>query len=230
MASSSRGDGTRPQKMTEILSNTFLRPAKPKKETPIDPNFDPDRILPPEERKAAMDGLDPVELKWSRGGLVLTTVVVPLFALYKAANFGTRITTVNGHKVGVPVQASWLTLGGILLLFCILGFVALRRRKRTLVAFTCFILGLGMIPLITPLGFALIILGGWLMMRAYRMNKYGTSNAKLVAKQAASRPPRRERRAAASAPAKPDGYKAPTRNARYTPPAPKRKKVPKPTE
>jgi hypothetical protein len=62
------------------------------------------------------------------------------------------------------------------------------------------------------------------------MQKYGTANAKLAATQAASRPPRRERKAAATAAPRPTGYKAPKPNKRYTPKAPTRKKIPKPAE
>jgi hypothetical protein len=51
----------------------------------------------------------------------------------------------------------------------------------------------------------------------------------VVAREAAKRPPRRERKLAASAPPKPSGNKAPTANKRYTPKAAPRKKVAKPT-
>ena len=97
-------------------------------------------------------------------------------------------------------------------------------------AFTFFILGLAFARLFIPLGFALLALGGWLLMRAYRINKYGTANAKQVAKEVASRPPRRQRKAEAQTPVTPSGYKPPTTNKRYTPKAPARKKVAKPVE
>jgi hypothetical protein len=227
MALFSNGSGSKSPKLTQVLSETFLRPAKPKR-----PVQDPwgERILPPEERKAAMDTLDPSEVKFSKAGLIMTTIVVPLIAIYNAANHGTRKVTINGHKGVVPLQANWLILGAIILLFCVLGFVALQRRKRTLVVFSLFILGLSIIPLLSPLGFALIVLAAWLMMRAHRINKYGSPITKVVSRQAAARPPRRERKQAAVAASRPAGYKAPTPNKRYTPKAPTRKKVAKPSE
>jgi hypothetical protein len=227
MASYSNGDGSKPATLSQRLSETFLRPAKPNKGQVEEPWGD--RILPPEERKAAMDSLDAMEVKLTRAGLIFVTIVAPLLAFYDAVNHAHRTVIVHGHKVLLPLQASWLVLGGVILGFCILGFIALHRRKRTLVVFNFFILGLATIPLLAPVGLAVIVLAGWLMMRAYRINKYGSPITKVVAREAAKRPPRRERKLAASAPPKPSGNKAPTANKRYTPKAAPRKKVAKPT-
>jgi hypothetical protein len=68
------------------------------------------------------------------------------------------------------------------------------------------------------------------LLRAYRIQKYGTAHAKTAAREAAARPPRRERKQTAKAPTKPAAYKPPTANKRYTPKAPVRKRVAKPTE
>jgi hypothetical protein len=82
-----------------------------------------------------------------------------------------------------------------------------------------------------PLGFALNLLGGWLLLRAYRIQKFGTANAKLAAREASARPPRRERKKApVSTASKPAAHKPPTANKRYTPKAAPRKKVAKPTQ
>jgi hypothetical protein len=234
MASDSNGESFKPMKFTEILSQKFLKPAKPKADQA--PPSDPEKILEPAERKAAMGGLDAVELKWSRAGLTLAGLSALFLSLYLSATHGTRKVTLHIHGKSVPgtvpIASQWLLIGAIALVFSGLGFLAIRRRKRTLVAFTCFVLGLIFIgPLfIYPLGFALIFLGGWLMIRAYRLQKYGTANAKVAARQAASRPPRAARKQAAKAPPKPTGYKAPTPNKRYTPKAKTRKKVIKPAE
>jgi hypothetical protein len=96
--------------------------------------------------------------------------------------------------------------------------------------FALFIDGFAFTLIEPPLGLVLILLGGWLMLRAYRIQKYGTPNAKLAAREAAARPPRRERKQAARAPVKPTGHKPPTANKRYTPKAAPRKKLAKPTE
>ncbi len=164
MALFPKSNGGQPQKLTQILSETFLRPAKPRKDAPITEPWG-DRILEPDQRRAAMDSLDPVETKVSRAGLIMVTIVVPILAIYNAANHGSRTVIIKGHKTLLPLQTNWLILGGVILAFCILGFIALYRRKRTLVVFTFFILGLSVIPLLSPLGFAAIALAGWLMIR-----------------------------------------------------------------
>jgi hypothetical protein len=229
MASYSNGDGSKPPKLSQRLSETFLRPAKNNR-GPVEEPWG-DRILPPEERKAAMDSLDAMEVKITRAGLIFATIVAPLIAFYNAVNHAHRTVIIHGHKALLPLQASWLVLGGVIVIFCLLGFVALHRRKRTLVVFNFFILGLAAIPLLAPVGFALVVLAGWLMMRAYRINKYGSPITKVVAREAAKRPPRRERRQqAAATAARPNAAKAPSANKRYTPKAAPRKKISKPTE
>jgi hypothetical protein len=110
------------------------------------------------------------------------------------------------------------------------GILALYRRKRTLVVFNFLILGFASVPLLAPVGLAVIVLGGWLMMRAYRINKYGSPITKVAAREAAKRPPRRARKQAARTAAMPVVHKAPTANKRYTPKAAPRKKVAKPAE
>ncbi len=216
------------QRLRSSLSDSLLKPAKARSEA--ETNYDPERIIPVAERKEAMQGLDLVEVKWAKGGLVLATLLGGLLTLYLASNHATRTEKVNGHNVNVPLSGSWLLLGAVILVFCALGFLALRRRRRSLVTFSFFINGFAFALIFPPLGIALIALGGWLMLRAYRMQKWGTVSSKVIAKQAASRPSRRQRRVEATAPPKPDSYKAPKANKRYTPKAPARKKIAKPVE
>ncbi|HEY3844806.1 MAG TPA: hypothetical protein VGL48_16270 [Acidimicrobiales bacterium] len=227
MVPSSNGDSSKPPKLSARLSETFLRPAKPRNEPPADP--EPDRILSPSERKAAMGTINAVEAKWSKGGLILAGALAIFLPVYVSASHTTG-KAANKTISSISVTNQALLLGGVVLLFCLLGFIALRRRRRTLLVFTFFIIGFAYTLVFPPLGFALILLGGWLMLRAYRIQKYGTANAKMAAREAATRPPRRERKAAAAAPPKPTGYKAPTSNKRYTPKAPTRKKIAKPSE
>jgi hypothetical protein len=225
MAFLSNGGGSKPTGMSQWLARIFQRPAAAAAVEPWG-----DRVLPPEERKAAMDVLDPTEIKLSKIGLGLITILAPAVGIWDAVNHAHRTVTVHGHKTLVPLQASWLILAGVILAFCVVGFIALYRRKRTLVVFTLFIIGLATIPLFAPLGFALVVLAGWVMMRAYRINKYGTPVTKVVAREAAKLPPRRERKRAAAVPPKPTGYSPPKANKRYTPKAAPRKKVTKPVE
>jgi hypothetical protein len=203
----------------------------------------PEEILPPSERRAAMSTLGPVDLKWARAGMVLDAGLSIFLTIYLAADHPTRKVTskVHGKTVThlVPLSGSYLLLGAALLLICTAGFIALHRRKRTMVAFAFFLTGFAFTLIFPPLGFALIILGGWLMMRAYRIQKYGTANSKLVAREAAARPSRRgyktdavtgKPRGKAARKAAPAERKPPTASKRYTPKAPPRRKVVKPAE
>jgi len=213
MAFFSNGDGNKPPKLSERLSQTFLRPAKPKDM----PAEEPDRVLGPEERRAAMSGLNAVEAKWAKAGLILATIMGIVLTLYLSAAHPTRTETivVHGKKIKgtVPISGTWLLLGAVVL-----------------VVFSFFVTGFAFTLIFAPLGFALILLGAWLLLRAYRIQKFGTANAKMAAKEASARPPRRERKKAASTASTPAAYKPPTANKRYTPKAPPRRKVAKPVE
>jgi hypothetical protein len=191
------------------LRDTFSTGAAPKA---------PAEVLSPGQRRAAMTGLDAMELKWSKSGLTIAAVLGVALSLYLATHRH-RTVKVHGHLTQVPISGTYLLLGGIVLAFCVVGYIGLRRRKRTLLVFSFFITG-----------FAFTVMGGWLMLRAYRIQKFGTPNAKQAARQAAVLPPRRERKAAAVAASKPKVQAAPKANKRYTPKAPPRKRVPKPTE
>jgi hypothetical protein len=224
MANSSDGDDFKPPTLLEIISEKFRRPSNPSPRSPAPAGQVPGRILNAgKERKAAMSTLDAVELKWAKSGLIVATIVALLLPVYAK----TLLHSAKDKAVSTTVES--VLISGIVLLFCIVGFIALQRRKRTLVAFSIFITGFAFTLTFAPLGFALIFLGGWLMLRAYRIQKYGTANMKMAAREAASRPPRKVRQKAAKTPVKPSGYTAPKANKRYTPKAPTKKKVPKPT-
>jgi hypothetical protein len=171
-----------------------------------------------------MRSLDPTEIKWSKAALLLAGVFAIFLPFYAKTALHSKQDTTKS------VTSEALLLGGVVLLFCILGFVAMLRRKRTLLAFAFFIMGFSFTVTFPPLGFAFIIVGGWLLLRAYRIQKFGTPNAKLAAREAAARPPRRQRKQVERAPAKPTGHKPPSANKRYTPKAAPRRKVAKPSE
>jgi hypothetical protein len=187
---------------------------------------DSEHIIPPEERKAVMRSLDPQEVKWSVVAFALASLVgigLPVYFLAKHS------TTKHG-SASITVGPDALLLGGLLLILCIGGFVALWHRKRTLVSFDLLLVGFGLTLPLTFLGFGYIVLGGWFMLRASRINRYGTTNTKLIRTQAASQPRGRARKEAARATSQPGARKPPAASKRYTPKSPPRKKVPKPTE
>jgi threonine/homoserine/homoserine lactone efflux protein len=119
---------------------------------------------------------------------------------------------------------------------CVIGFFALWKRKRTLLAFVLFLIGFALTQFIQLFGFAYIFFGGFLLLRAWRLNKYGTTDSKVIRREAAARPRGRQRKEAATTTSKtktasaPGARKPPTASKRYTPKAPQRKKIPKPTE
>jgi len=188
---------------------------------------DPEHIIPPEERKAVMRSLDPQEVKWSVSALLLASLVgigLPVYFLIE------HTTTKHAKNTSIAVGPDALLLGGLLVLLCIGGFVAVWHRKRTLVSFDLMLVGFGLTLPLTFLGFGYIVLGGWFMLRASRINRYGTTNTKLIRTQAAARPRGRDRKEATKAASQPGVRKPPAASKRYTPKSPPRKKIPKPAE
>ena len=191
-----------------------------------------DRI-PPEHRKEVMRSLDGQEVKLAFGAFLLAIVAGIAIPAYILAT--DKITKSGKHSIAVAPDA--LLLGGVIVLLCILGLVALWKRKRTFVSFALFLIGFAFTLFIGLIGFVFILAGGWLMLRAWRINRYGTTDAKAIRQEVSSRP----RGKAASSAAKSSGgnkgkaaqpgvRKPPTASKRYTPKAPPRKKIPKPTQ
>jgi hypothetical protein len=216
-----------PQTWSARLMGAFTGPSRA---GDSEEKTDPAEILPAEERKAAMSSLDPKEAKWALGAFVLATVGgIAIPAYFIAEN---KVTKAGKNSIAVAPDAK--LLGGVILVLCAIGFLALWKRKRTLVAFDLFLVGFAFTLFVGVAGFAFILLGGWLMLRAWRINKYGTTNSKTIAREAAARPRGRQRKEAARSTSKaaptPGVRKPPTASKRYTPKAPPRKKIPKSAE
>ena len=189
-------------------------------------------IVPPEHRKAVMTSLDARETKFAFVAFLMATVFGIALPIYFIVDH--VITKAGKHRVTVGPDA--LLLGGALVLFCIIGYVALWKRRRTLVAFMLMLSGFAVAIPQLFVGVLFIVLGAWLMLNAWRMNRYGTTNAKLIRKEAASRPRGKaavstsKTTSKAKASSDPGVRKPPTASKRYTPKAPPRKKIPKPTQ
>lgn len=229
MPSTSENGSSEPQTLGGRIMARFTGPA-----SPSDPGQQGERpeILPPEARKAAMSSLDPSEAKWTFGALLLATLAGIAIPLYFIAE--NKVTKNGKNSIAVAPDAK--LLGGVILVLCAIGFAALWKRKRTLVAFSLFLVGFAFTLFVGLIGFGFILLGGFLMLRAWRINKYGTTNSKVIAREAATRPRGRQRKEAARSNAKastsstPGARKPPTASKRYTPKAPTRKKLPKAAE
>lgn len=194
---------------------------------------EPGEVLPPEKRKAAMSTLDEQETKWSLAAFLLAMVAgIAIPAYITASN---KVTKHGKNSIAVAPDA-WL-LGGAIIVLSLLGLFALWRRKRTVVAFDLFLIGFGFTLFVGLVGFVFILLGAWLMLRAWRLNKYGTTNTKTIAQETSTRSRGKDRRnpsrsgsKSAKAGASGDARQPPAPNKRYTPKSPPRKKIPKPTQ
>jgi hypothetical protein len=230
MSPDSENGSSLPQTWSARIMGAFTGPSSSGGSRSGDPEERPE-ILPEEDRKAAMTSLDQNEAKWTLAALILATIAGIAIPLYFIAE--NKVTKDGKNSIAVAPDAK--LLGAAILVLAAIGFVALWKRKRTLVAFDLFLLGFAFTLFVGLAGFAFILLGGFLMLRAWRINKYGTTNSKVIARQAASRPRGRQRKEAATkssskTASNPAVRKPPTASKRYTPKAPTRKKIPKPTE
>jgi hypothetical protein len=248
-------DGAGPATAWQRLSQTFLRPPSPKPPpAPQDVDF---ARMTDDEKRARIVGVDPTERKIGIAASVLGVVLALYANLPYMVSKTSVLTTVKPKgKTCAPVVgikhlhyvASTKSCNGIyppshyvlpLVVSLVLAsaiYVTVRIRRRAPLAFTMVMTGLafGSLIVLVPYGVA----GGWIMLRAWRTQKYGAPTAKSVM-TGWSAPPARgsARRAKASAPRDRKGKgapssttrKAPTANKRYTPKAPPKKKVSPPT-
>lgn len=169
-----------------------------------------------EEKAAAIRQVDPLERRIGYGGALLTVLIglvefIPYirdpskrvaddFArVGKHCPKGWKYSLVNGTHQCVGTTAftrtHWITELVILLFFGAFLAVATRYGRRSLVAFSMLFAGLAVTSISgSVLGVAYIGAGAWLMVRAYRVQKYGTTKSKEVAAIAAEQ--RAERKAA----------------------------------
>ncbi|MDA8313594.1 MAG: hypothetical protein M0010_00185 [Actinomycetota bacterium] len=236
------------------LSQTFLRPPAPK--TARDEHVDFSRMSD-EEKRARIVGVDPTEKKIG----IAASLLGILLAIYANVPYMVSktsvVTTVKPKdKTCSPVLgitdlhyvASTSSCDGIYsashyvlplivsLVLAIAIYVTVLIRRRAPLAFTIVMTGLafGSLLVLVPYGVA----GGWIMLRAWRTQKYGSPTARTAMTGWVAPPPRgTTRRARASAPRGRKGREAttsttrkpPAANKRYTPKSPPKKKVAPPT-
>jgi hypothetical protein len=233
------------------LSEAFFRPSASRA------TAQPERVdfsrMTDEEKRARIVGIDPTERKVGIGAsilavalaiyanvpLMVSKTVVPTTVVPKGKSCGRVIGITDLHYVaktkacdGIYPSSHYILPLIVSLVFAIAIYVTVRIRRRSPLAFTLVMTGLAFSSLLilVPYGAA----GGWIMLRAWRTQKYGAPNAKFAmtgwvppaprgsARRAKSTAPRGRRGKAADAPTT---RKPPSANKRYTPKAPPKKKV-----
>lgn len=137
------------------------------------------------------------------------------------------------HLGIIHVPADFVPYFVLLLLAAGLVLFGTLRSRRTLVAFTSLLVGFLVANLLSPVvGILLVFFGGWLMLRAWRLQRYGTADAKqvrqVVRDRAAERRSERETKkatggAASASPTTTAKSKVPA-SKRYTPKAQSRRR------
>jgi hypothetical protein len=243
-------DGSAPNTVWGRLSQTFLHPPPPK--APKEQAAVDFSRMSDEEKRARIVGVDPTERKIGIGASILG-VALALYANvpYMVSKVAVRTTVKPKGKTCAPVVgitdlhyvASTKVCDGVYpanhyilplvvsLVLSVAIYVTVLIRRRAPLAFTMVMTGLGFgtVLVLVPYGVA----GGWIMLRAWRTQRYGAPNAKSVLTGWVAPSPRgTTRRAKASAPrgrkgkgADTTARKPPSANKRYTPKSPPKKKV-----
>lgn len=232
------------------LSRTFLRPPAPK--TARDEHVDFSRMTD-DEKRARIVGVDPTEKKVGIAASLLGVALAIYANVPYMVSKTSVVTTVKPKdKTCAPVLgitdlhyvASTSSCNGIYsashyvlplvvsLVLAIAIYVTVLIRRRAPLAFTIVMTGLafGSLVVLVPYGLA----GGWIMLRAWRTQKYGSPTARTAMTGWVAPPPRGStRKARSTAPRGRKGKdaatttvrKPPAANKRYTPKSPPKKKV-----
>jgi hypothetical protein len=244
-------DGSGPATPWQRLSQTFFRPAPPK--APRQPENVDFSGMTDDEKRARITGVDPTERKLGIAASLLGIALAIYANLPYMVSKTSVLTTVKpknktcAHVVGIAnlhYVASTKSCDGVypashyvlpLVVSLVLAtaiYVTVRIRRRAPLAFTMVMTGLafGSLFVLVPYGVA----GGWIMLRAWRTQKYGAPTAKTVLTGWTPPAPRgTTRRAKSTAPRSRKGKaaetattrKPPAANKRYTPKSPPKKKV-----
>lgn len=257
------GDGTageqmvpRPRTGWERLSETFLRPA-PAPGRRAEPEKIDYASMTDEEKRRRINQIDPVERKVGLAASALAAVFALVYTVpYMVSKISVATTVKPVHKTcthGYTYVASTNTCNGVYpashytfplilwLVFAAAIYVTVRIGRRAPMAFAIVLTGLAFGTVIIMLPF--VVAGGWLLLRAYRTQKYGAPTAKAPVEGYVRPPPRSGRTAGGSATANgtrnstrrrrqgepgPEAAVRPPPSAskRYTPKSPPKKKVP----
>lgn len=247
-------DGSEPTTPWGRLAQTFLRPPSPK--APREPEYVDFSRMTDEQKRARIVTQDPTERKIGIAASLLAVVLALVsYVPYMVSKKSVALTTVKPKgKTCSPIAgvthlhyvAATKTCDGIypashyvlpLVVVLVLAaaiYVTVLIKRRAPLAFTIVMTGLALGTALYLVPYA--VAGGWVMLRAYRANKYGSPTAR--SKMTGWVPPAPRgttRRAKANAPRDRKGKgkgtsatttrKPPAANKRYTPKSPPKKKV-----
>jgi hypothetical protein len=237
------GVGERPQTFLERRKAAlFKAPARP---SPIS--------LTDEETRRRITRIDNKERRWGISAAVLAAGVALLAELPGILHPKTTHASVSTKPKGTICAGSlydattkacythhdrsfWVWTMAVLLLFALALFLAVQLRRRSALGFAALMNGLAFETTTGSLilGLPFIVLGGWLLIRAWRVQQYGspTATKATAGGNVAPRPTRpvrqpRERKKKTDPTA--NGRPRPEASKRYTPKTPRRKR-PTPAE
>lgn len=258
--------------INDWLSRAFLKPPKPADNPVDDPGEREDarKKRPPltERDKAALvNQIDSTERKIGYAGAALAGVIGIIRYLPYVISPNTpeqkTVPPIKGHSCAagfryekvsgsftclgnvIYPRHTWILLMAIILVFAAAMFIAARIGRRAALAFTTLMAGLALEAVVqTILALPFVLVGGWLIVRAWRAQRYGSPTAKSAPTTGSSRSVTSARSGARAAtksgkPARASkkrggeigtgGRVTPQANKRYTPKTPTRKLPPSST-
>jgi hypothetical protein len=232
-----------PQGFSGRLKASFFKP--PKRPSPVS--------LTDAETRQRITRIDDKERKWGLSAAVLAAAVAVLAELPGVLHPKTTHASVSTKPVGthcagdfydattkacytLHARSFWVWTMTVLLLFALTLFIAVQLRRRSALGFAALMNGLAFETTTgSPiLGLPFIVFGGWLLIRAWRVQQYGSPTA-TKRTMAGAPPPRPTRPVRAPRERKrkiettTNGRARPEASKRYTPKTPTRKR-PTPTE
>jgi hypothetical protein len=265
---------TGPMSGWQRLSQTFLRPAVPRT-TRSSPDPVDLSTLSDAERRARINQIDPTERKIGLAAAILAAIFALVYTIpYMVSKIAVATTVKPVHKACADHLTYTLNAGKaatcngvyppshyafplvIWLVFAAAILITVRIGRRAPLAFATVLTGLAFGTLILILPF--LVAGGWLLLRAWRTQKFGSPTAKAPVEGYVRPPPGSRRRSGGSTAAStaattgnstgtartrnstrrqrrkqpdetPGARQPPSQNKRYTPKAPPRRKVPPPS-
>jgi hypothetical protein len=193
----------RPRTGWERLSQTFMRPASPQ-----GPRPEPVKIeyasMTDEEKRARITQIDPMERKVGLAAAALAAVFALVYTIpYMVSKISVATTVKPVHDTCIDkyhyvastntcntvYPASHYTFPLVLwLVFAIAIYVTVRIGRRAPMAFAIVLTGLAFGTVIIMLPF--VVGGAWLLLRAYRTQKYGAPTARAPVEGYVRPPPR----------------------------------------